>query len=243
MGTDRPNHRRRVLFKRQPGRGIDPINGRMKRTQNKEDSMTRKSRIQGAAVAFVLALGGLVFPAPAAAHCDSLDGPVVGAAREALATGDIELVLMWVRPQDEGEIRSAFQRTLKVRGQSDEARELADRWFFETLVRVHRAGEGAPYTGLKPAGYEPPAGIAAADRAMETGSVSELSAELGDHVVTALQERYQRVMELRTHANESVEAGRHYVHAYVEYIHFVEKLHGVIHGSGDEHGASTTESH
>lgn len=214
----------------------------MKRTQNKEDSMTRKSRIQVAAAAFVLTLGGLVFPAPAAAHCDSLDGPVVGAAREALATGDIEPVLMWVRPQDEGEIRSAFRRTLKVRDQSDEARELADRWFFETLVRVHREGEGAQYTGLKPAGYEPPAGIEAADRAMETGSVSELSAQLGDHVVTAVQERYERVMELRMHANESVEAGRRYVHAYVEYIHFVEKLHGLIRGSADAHGTSATES-
>lgn len=205
--------------------------------------MTRKSSIQVAAAAFVLALGGLVFPAPAAAHCDSLDGPVVTAAREALATGEVERVLMWVRPQDEAEIRTAFQRTLTVREQGAEARELADRWFFETLVRVHREGEGAPYTGLEPAGYEPPAGIEAADRAMETGSVSELSAQLGVHVATALQERHERVMELRMHASESVEAGRRYVHAYVEYIHFVEKLHGLIHGSADAHGTSAAESH
>jgi hypothetical protein len=43
-----------------------------------------------------------------------------------------------------------FTKTLAVRKQSKEAKELADMYFFETLVRIHCAGEGAPYTGLKP---------------------------------------------------------------------------------------------
>lgn len=185
-----------------------------------------------AAIGIVVALASLVSAAPAAAHCDSLDGPVVGAAREALATGEVARVLMWVRPEDEEEIRAAFERTLRVRRESDDARELADRWFFETVVRVHRAGEGAPYTGLKPAGYEPPAGIAAADRALEAGSIDAVAAGVAGELVDALRSRYQRVVALRDHDPADVQAGRRYVHAYVEYIHFVESLHGLLHDEG-----------
>ena len=123
--------------------------------------MNRKRTWKTALVAAALSLTALAAPSPAAAHCDSMDGPVVRAAREALAAGEVTGVLIWVRPEDEPQIRQAFDRTMKVRSQGGEARELADLWFFETLVRIHREGEGAPYTGLKPAGYEPPPGIAA----------------------------------------------------------------------------------
>jgi len=46
----------------------------------------------------------IVTAAMASAHCDSIDGPVVTAAREALASGDIGLVLPWVQPKDEASI-------------------------------------------------------------------------------------------------------------------------------------------
>ena len=85
----------------------------------------------------------------ALAHCDSLDGPVVKAAKNALQTGNVNLVLIWVQQNDEPEIRAAFQQTLLVRKQSPDAQALADQFFFDTLVRGHRAGEGASYTGLK----------------------------------------------------------------------------------------------
>ena len=125
-----------------------------------------------------LLVGSMVRPAPLAAHCDSMDGPVVKAAEKALETGNINLVLMWVRPQDEPEIRAAFSKVLEVRQLSPDAQALADYWFFETLVRVHRQGEGEPFTGLKPAGYEPQEGISAADRAIELGSVDRLAENL-----------------------------------------------------------------
>src|SRR5512145_2539739 len=86
------------------------------------------------------------------AHCDGLDGPVVQAATRALATGNVNLALIWVHPKDEPEIRTAFAETAAVRRHGPRARRLADRAFFETLVRVHRAGEGAQYEGLRPAG-------------------------------------------------------------------------------------------
>jgi hypothetical protein len=177
-----------------------------------------------------LLLVGAALPGPAAAHCDSLDGPVVQAAERALAAGEVEGVLMWVRPQDEAEIRSAFERTLEVRRSGGAARELADLWFFETLVRVHRAGEGAPYTGLKPAGYEPPAGIVAADRALEDGSIESLATGVAAHLTEALRARYDRARALRDYDRHDVEAGRRYVEAYVEYIHLVEALHRILHG-------------
>src|SRR5690348_6239695 len=116
----------------------------------------------------------IALPRQAAAHCDTMDGPVVRAAKLALETGDVTPVLKWVRKGDEQRIRVAFERTLKVRALGPEAREMADTYFFEMLVRVHRAGEGEPYTGLKPAGTEVEPGIALADKALQNGSADEL---------------------------------------------------------------------
>lgn len=110
----------------------------------------------------------------AGAHCDGLDGPVVKAAEAALEKGDVNFVLVWVQKDDEPEIRAAFDQTLKVRKLNSEARHLADRFFFETLVRVHRAGEGAPYTGLKPAGRDLGPAIPAADKALREDAVEPL---------------------------------------------------------------------
>ena len=109
------------------------------------ESRRRLNLVIGYAVvaAMLLFVPGIVF-----AHCDGLDGPLVKAAQKALETGDVNLVLIWVQKKDEAEVRQAFQKTLTVRKSSAQAGELADRYFFETVVRLHRAGEGAPYTGL-----------------------------------------------------------------------------------------------
>lgn len=185
-------------------------------------------------LATAAALSGLaaVRPAPAAAHCDSMDGPVVTAARAALAQGKVELVLGWVRPQDETVIRTAFARTLNVRRAGGEALALADLWFFETLVRIHREGEGEPYTGLKPAGQEPAPGIAAAEKALETGTVEQLAPQIAAHVADAVRERFERVRALAVYDPGDVDAARAYVQAYVEYIHFVERIVEAVHAEG-----------
>ena len=112
-----------------------------------------------------------LMPARAVAHCDGLDGPVVKAAQRALATRNPALVLIWVQEKDESEIRKAFEQSLAVRELSPQARELADRFFFETLVRLHRAAEGASFTGLKPAGRDLGPAIPAAAEAVRIGSV------------------------------------------------------------------------
>jgi hypothetical protein len=92
----------------------------------------------------------------------------------ALAAGDVTPVLKWVPVNDEQLIRTAFQNTMQVRKLGGQAQKLADMYFFETLVRIHRAGEGASYTGLKPGAEIDPA-IAMADEALESGSVFDTS--------------------------------------------------------------------
>lgn len=175
-------------------------------------------------LAILLVLGGLfLVPLTAQAHCDTLNGPVVAAAKEALAKGDITPVLKWVKPENEAEVRAAFQKTLAVRGKGPEARDLADMYFFETLVRVHRAGEGAPYTGLKAEEVEPP--VAAADKALETGSVEVLVKMVTRKVADGIRDRFQDTLEKKKHAGESVRAGREFVEAYVPFTHYVERIY------------------
>jgi hypothetical protein len=169
------------------------------------------------------------------AHCDTLDGPVVQTSRKALEKGDVTPLLKWVQADDEKEIRVAFQKTLAVRAKGAEAKELADMYFFETLVRIHRAGEGAPYTGLKPGEAVDPA-VALADRALESGSVDKLVKVLTKAMEKGIREHFQHASETRTHADDSVAAGREFVKAYVIFTHYVEGLHAIIKGSGGHHG-------
>jgi len=177
-------------------------------------------------IALAVGLGFFaLMPARALAHCDGLDGPVVKAAQRALETRNPALVLIWVQEADEPEIRKAFQQTLAVRELSPQARELADRFFFETLVRVHRAGEGAPFTGLKPAGRDLGPAIPAADEAVRVGSVEPVRHLLTAAIQERLREQFGEVMATRTFEPDDVSAGRAHVKAYVEFIHFVELLY------------------
>lgn len=170
---------------------------------------------------------------PAFAHCDSIGGPVVQDAQRALEAQDVTPVLKWVAAEDEGEIRSAFDMTLVVRDESDTARAVADRYFFETLVRVHRATEGEGFTGLKPAGSVEPA-IAAADQALEDGNIDPLADELASAIRHGVEERFAVAYEKRQTAEDSVEQGREYVDAYVQFTHFAEQA-GQLAEAGASH--------
>lgn len=179
-------------------------------------------------------------PRNALAHCDTMDGPVVVAARGALESGSVARVLIWVRPQDEQEIRHAFEHTIAVRKLGGDARQLADQFFFETLVRVHRAGEGEPYTGLKPAGLDHGPVIPAADRAIAAGSVEQLEAVLMHAVRDGLRARFDRATAAKGFAPQDVDAGRAFVAAYVPLLHYAEQLYALATGAGHEeaHGAA-----
>ena len=177
----------------------------------------------------------------AVGHCDGMDGPVVTLARKALESGNVNLILPWVRAEDEGEIRTAFEHASSVRKLGAEARQLADTHFFETLVRIHRAGEGAPFTGLKPAGRDLGLAVPASDRALEDGSIERVVTLLTDAVREGLRERFDMAYSRKNFDSSDVRAGREFVEAYVPFIHYVERLwqvaNGLAHGHHSEHSA------
>lgn len=146
-------------------------------------------------------------------HCDSMDGPVVTAAKKALETGNVNLILPYVPEEGEAEVIQAFKKTLPLHKKSNGAKEVADLYFYETVVRIHRAGEGAPYTGLKPAGLSVGPVIPMAEKAIESESAEELKLLLSDFVTAEVQKRFDHMLYLKEHAGESVEQAREYVEA------------------------------
>ena len=177
----------------------------------------------------------LIKPININAHCDTLDGPVVIEAKKALENGDITPLLKWISANDEQIIRKAFQQALEVRKLSDQARDMADMYFFETLVRIHRAGEGAPYTGLKSSPIDP--AVVLADKALDSDSAKKLIKVLSGAMEKGILERFQRTLKAKKKVDKNVNAGREFVEAYVQFTHYVEGLHKIIKGGAkhDDH--------
>jgi hypothetical protein len=190
----------------------------------------RSGRRVAAALFAAAALG---WGAPANAHCDTLDGPVVAAARKALDTGNVNLVLLWVQKKDDAAIRKHFEKAVAVRKAGGPAKELADMYFFETLVRIHRAGEGAAYTGLKSGPVEP--AIAAADRSLETGKLQEVAQLISKRTEQGLHRHFEDMMKKKKYKPDDVAAGRAFASAYVEYTHYVERLYNAAETLAPEH--------
>lgn len=180
---------------------------------------------------------------PVFAHCDTMDGPIIKGAQQALETGDVNLVLMWIQKKDEPELKQAFQKAREVRTLNPAAKELADRYFLETFVRLHRAGEGAPFTGIKPAGSEMVPAVEAADKALETGSADELLKMMTGEIVQGIKKHYERTMALKEHAGHNVDAGREFATAYVAYVHYVEKLYEDAKPASAHHGHAPAAKH
>jgi hypothetical protein len=189
-------------------------------------------------IAAFLSMGCLLLLAGnAQAHCDTTGGPVIPEARTALKNGDITPILKWVKKDDEAEIRAAFAKAVAVRGKGRDVAELADQYFLETLVRVHRAGEGAPYSGIKDEAVEPI--VALSDKALANGSADAMIGMIGNHMAEAIQAKFRHVLETQKNKDKSVEAGREFVEAYVTYMHYVEAVHAAIASSGShQHAAS-----
>ena len=203
--------------------------------------MKRNPRSRIAQLTGVFLTGILVILAGNAfAHCDSMTGPVVPDARAALESGDISPVLKWIMPQYEAEVSEAFQQAVEVRALGRDARELADRYFLETLIRVHREGEGAPFTGLKD---DPAAPIVQmADQALADGSVDGMIEKINRHLASAVAEKFQKALEAGKNKDRSVEAGREFVAAYVTYIHYVEGVHDAIVAAGSHHAEHNSDT-
>lgn len=180
----------------------------------------------GVGCATLISVCWLTITETTVAHCDTEKGPVIQEARAALEKGDVTPVLKWIKKDREAEIRAAFTTTQTVRAKGPEAKELADRQFIETLVRLHRAGEDAPYSGIKDEPIDPV--IAMADMALKAESADEMIRKISDHMGNIMRKKLDRVVEASKHKEESVEAGRKFVAAYVDYMHYVENVHAAI---------------
>ena len=167
-------------------------------------------------------------------HCDSLDGPVVKAAGRALAERNVDLVLPFVHEDGEQEVRDAFEQALRVESLAPEAKQLADEWFFENVVRIHRAGEGAPYTGLKPAGLGHGPVVPVAERAIETGSPDELVALLTGMVEEEIRGRFEGLMRLKMQANGDLGANRAYVESMLGLEVWSHSIYRALHAAPHE---------
>ena len=181
-------------------------------------------------------LGGLFLGSvPALAHCDTVDGPVAKAAAMALEAGNVNLALPYAPAAAEAEIKAVFEQAVRVRAKDAESRTLADRYFVETVVRLHRQGENAPYTGLKPSGQDFGPVIPAAETALESGDPEPLIALLSGAVRRQVEQRYRHAFAARSRpqhpsAPAEVAAARGRVNAELGFVLYAEGLHQALKG-------------
>ncbi len=160
------------------------------------------------------------------AHCDTMDGPTVADGRKALESGDVNCALKWVSPKNEKELKEKFALGMKVKGLSPEARVLVEQYFLSELVRLHRAGEGEPFDGVKPSGTPIDARVIAADKSIALGKLTPLEKLVEKDKLPELRERFEKVMALKEFNPDDVQAGRKYVEAYVSFFKFAEGEEG-----------------
>lgn len=178
----------------------------------------------------------ILLPKKVSAHCDTMDGPTVADGIKAMETGNVNYVLKWVQKKYEKEIIEKFNLSMKVKDLSPEARKISEQYFFSELVRLHRAGEGASFDGLKPSGTPIDEKVLAADKSIALGNLSPLEGLIEDEKMPELKERFEKAMSLKDYDVNNVEAGREYIEAYVEFFKFAEgEEEHDAHGSGLEH--------
>lgn len=177
----------------------------------------------------------VVWPRTADAHCDTLDGPAVADGRRALVTGNLAHALKWIPTEAEAELREVFDACSRVRTQGGDATTVADRLFLETLVRLHRAGEGAGFDGLKPSGTRVDPVVVAADAAIAAGSLAPLVGLVPDDRLPQLDRLLHAALALKEFDADDVAAGRRYIAAYVEFFMFAEGEEHEHHAGHDHH--------
>lgn len=161
-------------------------------------------------------------------HCDTRDGPVVTAARLALETRNVNFALIWVPEDAENELKEAFEKTRRVRKKGSEAEALADEWFFENVVRLHRAGEGAPFTGLKPAGLDWGPVVPRAEKAIETNDASDTVSFILRTIEDDLQQRFKKAVSTKDYEVNDLKGGRDFVRAYIDFVVYAHHLHAYV---------------
>lgn len=156
------------------------------------------------------------------AHCDTADGPAVTDGRRALESGNVSYALKWIPADGEQELREVFDKAQQIRPLGQEAAELAERLFLETLVRLHRLGEGVGFTGIQPSGCAIDPVVAAADEALASGSTAKLLPLVPEERRGELDRRFRAALALGEFDVDDVDAGRRYLAAYVDFFKYAE---------------------
>jgi hypothetical protein len=199
----------------------------MKTTSNK----LIKNSVNRLLVLSIILFISLLGIQPASAHCDSFDGPALLDAAKALETNNVELIKKWIRVEDEAAVVPLFHKTYSLKDGDPMVYEIVRTHFYETFVRLHREMEGAPFTGLKAAGTTAHITVMS-DNALESGDFKALLTALNRHINGQLMEKYEKVSALYPVKDRSVEEGRAYVSAYIDYTHAVEAVHDILETGG-----------
>lgn len=192
---------------------------------------SQKGKLMARSVSLFIFLLLILSSSVSFAHCDTMEGPLVLDAKKAISQNNVNIVLKWVPVANETEIKDAFNQMMKVSILSADAKDLAEKYFFDTLVRIHRNGEGVAFTGVKPAGTPIDEKVKAADKSIETGNLSPLKGKVSKEDMPELTERFKKVMSLKNFDVNNVVAGREFIEAYVQFFKFAE---GEVEGHGAE---------
>ena len=163
-----------------------------------------------------------------APYMDSMSGPLVKAAEKALEMENVKFVLPYVSSQDEEELKDAFEKTLLVRELSSDAAELADYWFFETAVRLHRKEENKSYTGIKSSGSDWGPILPKINQAIDSENPDELLNFLSNFIGEDLNGRFEEVISKKDYDPNDVEEAREYINSLSEFIKFTSKLYNYM---------------
>ena len=193
--------------------------------------LTKNRFLRTTFILSLIAILSLISIQPASAHCDSFDGPALIDAAKALETNNVDLILKWINADMEDEVVPLFHKTYSLKNGDKEIYEIVKKHFYETFVRLHREMEGAPFTGLKPAGTTAHITVMS-DNALESGDFASLLNALNNHINSQLQEKFDKTAALYKVQDNSVEEGRAYVEAYVDYTHSLEAVHDILSGGG-----------
>ena len=207
------------------------INNNKKKNMKTRNYKLKNSMLRSLFILSIMALFSFVNVQTASAHCDSYDGPALIDAEKALETNDVDLILKWINADMEDEVVPLFHKTYSMKDGDKEIYEIVKKHFYETFIRLHREMEGAAFTGLKPAGTTAHITVMS-DSALESGDFGSLLNALNNHVNSQLQEKFEKTEALYKVRNNSVEEGRAYVAAYVDYTHAVEAVHDILEGGG-----------
>lgn len=203
----------------------------------------KKYGVRGLILGLVAAGIFLLAPVTADAHCDTMDGPAVKDAIRAMDTGNVNYALKWVQPKYEAEVSRAFRMSMKVKDINADTKNLAEQYFFEILLRDHRAGEGVAFDGVKPHGWPVDERVKAADQSIALGNLEPLKGLVEPDKWLELQRHFQKVMSLKDFDVNRVEEGREYIEAYVQFFKFAEgeDEHHESHEHVERHGHLAAE--